>query len=290
MAMNLLKAGYSLLVWNRTKSKMDELLAMGATEARSPKEVAENSEIVITMVSNSEGVKEVVFGTLGIIEGTNKNMVLIDMSTISIQVSRLVAEALSKKGVEVLDAPVSGGEAGAKEGSLSIMVGGSNDVFERCLPIFKVLGKKITYMGKNGMGQATKICNQVICGLNIQAVCEGMMLGAKLGLDLDKMLEVVMAGAAKSWMLSSLGPKMLKRDFEPGFKIIHQQKDLRLALNEASERGLALPGTALVQQMLNIAESAGMAEKGTQASIVAMERIAGHKLTVNGMEKENHSS
>ena len=176
MAMNLLKAGYPMVVWNRTRSKMKPLLEAGAEGADSPKEVAE-------------------------------------------------------KGVKMLDAPVSGGDIGAKKGTLSIMVGGPKETFEECLPIFRVLGKKITYMGPSGMGQTTKLCNQVICALNIQAVCEGLMLGATAGLDLKKLLEVVTAGAAGSWMLSNLGPKMIERDFRPGFRISHQQKDLRLVLS-----------------------------------------------------------
>jgi len=279
MAMNLLKAGYPLTVWNRTRSKMDDLLAEGASGADSPKEVAEKSDVVITIVTDSPDVEEVVLGPQGVIHGAHPGLILIDMSTISPTVARKVAEEVSKKGVKMLDAPVSGGDVGAKEGTLSIMVGGPKETFEECLPILKVLGKRITYMGPNGMGQTTKLCNQVICALNIQAVCEGLMLGAKAGLDLEKLLEVVTAGAAGSWMLSNLGPKMAKRDFRPGFKIKHQQKDLRLVLSFAAELGLPLPGTALVQQMLRAAEAEKMGDKGTQAAIVAMEKLAGRKLT-----------
>jgi 3-hydroxyisobutyrate dehydrogenase-like beta-hydroxyacid dehydrogenase len=159
------------------------------------------------------------------------------------------------------------------------MVGGPRDAFEECLPIFECLGKKITYMGQTGMGQTAKLCNQVICALNIQAVCEGLMLGAMAGLDLKRLLEAVSAGAASSWMLLNLGPKMIERDFKPGFKIRHQQKDLRLALELAAELKLPLPGTALVQQMLRIAEAEGLGEEGTQAAIAAMEKIAGRKIT-----------
>ena len=280
MATNLIKKGYSLTVWNRTRYKMDDLLEMGAQGAESPKEVAQKSDIVITMVADSPDVEEVILGPNGVKDGVSEGMIVIDMSTISPQVTRQIAEVLSEVGVKMLDAPVSGGDIGAKQGTLSIMVGGQKDVFEKCLPIFETLGKRITHMGGNGMGQATKLCNQVICGLNIQAVCEGLMLGAKSGLDLNKLLEVVTAGAAGSWMLSNLGPKMLKNDFEPGFKIIHQQKDLRLALSAASDLGLPLPGTALVQQMLRAVEVEGMEEKGTQAAVMAMEKLAGRKLTV----------
>jgi len=278
MAKNLLAAGYPLTVWNRTMSKMKELLSLGAAGAASPMEVAEKSDVVITMVTDSPDVEEVVLGPSGVIEGARPGMTVIDMSTISPRVTRRVAEALAEKGARMLDAPVSGGDVGAREGTLSIMVGGPEETFRECLPILEVLGKRIMYMGGSGMGQTAKLCNQVICVLNIQAVCEGLMLGAKAGVDLEKLLEVVTAGAAGSWMLSNLGPKMVKRDFEPGFRVSHQQKDLRLALSAAAELGLPLPGASLVQQMFRAVEAEGMAGKGTQALIVAMEKLAGYRL------------
>lgn len=282
MATNLLKAGYPLTVWNRTRSKMEPLVEMGAAAGESPKDVAEKSDVVITMVADSPDVEEVILGPSGVIEGAHSGLIVIDMSTISPAVTRKIAEKLKEKGVEMLDAPVSGGDIGAKQGTLSIMVGGSEEVFKECLPIFEVLGKRITYMGTNGMGQTTKLCNQVICALNIQAVCEGLILGAKAGLDLEKLLSVVTAGAAGSWMLSNLGPKMVKRDFEPGFKMSHQQKDLRLALTFASQLNLPLPGTALVNQMFRAVEAAGLGSKGTQAAIIAMEKLAGFKVGESG--------
>jgi len=279
MALNLLNAGYKLTVWNRTRSKMDDLLAAGASGANSPREVAEKSDVVITMVSDSSDVEEVTLGPDGVIHGVHKGLVFIDMSTISPTVTRKVANELNAKGVKVLDAPVSGGEVGAKQATLSIMVGGQKETFDECLPILQALGKKITHMGLNGMGQTTKLCNQTICALNIQAVCEGLMLGAKAGLNLKKLLEVVTAGAANSWMLSNLGPKMVERDMRPGFKIKHQQKDLKLVLSFAAELGLPLPGTALVQQMLRAVEAEGLGEQGTQAAIVVMEKLAGKKIS-----------
>jgi 2-hydroxy-3-oxopropionate reductase len=278
MANNLMKAGFTLCVWNRTRSKMDELVLAGATPSVTPKEVAEKSDVVITMVSDSSDVEEVILGRSGIIEGGKAGTIVIDMSTISPQITRHIAEKLSIKGISMLDAPVSGGDAGAKEGTLSIMVGGSKEAFEESLPIFRVLGKRITYMGESGMGQATKLCNQVICAVNIQAVCEGLILGAKLGLNLEKLLEVVTAGSAGSWMLSNLGPKMIKHDFEPGFRISHQQKDLRLALSTAADLKLPLPFTSLVQQMFRSVEAEELGSKGTQALIIAMEKLAGIKI------------
>jgi 3-hydroxyisobutyrate dehydrogenase len=279
MALNLLNAGYKLTVWNRTKSKMDDLLAAGASGAESPKEVAEKSDVVITMVTDSSDVEEVTLGPEGAIYGAHKGSVFIDMSSISPTVTLKIANELKAKGAEVLDAPVSGGEIGAKQATLSIMVGGPKETFDKCLLILQVLGKRITHMGSNGMGQTTKLCNQVICALNIQAVCEGLMLGARAGLDLKKLLEVVTAGAAGSWMLSNLGPKMIERDMRPGFKIKHQQKDLKLVLSFAAELGLPLPGTALVQQMFRAVEAEGMGEQGTQAAIVAMEKLSGRKIS-----------
>jgi len=279
MAKNLLDAGYPLMVWNRTRPKMKELLELGAKGANSPKEVAENSDIVITMVADSPDVEQVVLGPSGVIEGAREGSILIDMSTISPDVTQNIAKKLADKGVKMLDAPVSGGDIGAEKGTLSIMIGGPEETYRECLPIFEVLGKKITYMGLNGMGQSTKLCNQVICVLNIQAVCEGLMLGAKAGLDLEKLLQVVTAGAAGSWMLSNLGPKMVKRDFAPGFRIRHQQKDLRLALQAAARLNLPLPTAALVHQIFRIAENEGLSEKGTQALIAAMEKIAGQEIT-----------
>ncbi|HIE14059.1 TPA: 2-hydroxy-3-oxopropionate reductase [Candidatus Bathyarchaeota archaeon] len=279
MAKRLLEAGYPLIVWNRTRSKMEELVSAGAKGANSPKEVAENSDIVITMVTDSPDVEEVVLGSNGVIEGTREGMILIDMSTISPYVAKRIAAKLAEKGVKMLDAPVSGGDIGAKQGTLSIMVGGSLDTYKKVLPIFKVLGKRITYMGPNGSGQMTKLCNQIICALNIQAVCEGLTLAAKAGLELEKLLNVVTAGAAGSWMLSNLGPKMVKGDFEPGFRIKHQIKDLRLVLEAASNLKLPLPGTALVQQMLRAVEAEGLGDKGTQALIVAMEKLANFKVS-----------
>jgi len=278
MAKNILKAGYPLTVWNRTKSKMDELLALGAKEAKSPREVAEKSDVVITMVSDSSDVEAVVLGPSGVIEGAKPGLIVIDMSTISPQVTQHIAKTLSEKGVKMLDAPVSGGDIGAKQGTLSIMVGGQKEAYEKSLPVLQALGKKITHMGGNGMGQATKLCNQVIVGLNLQAVCEGLMLGAKFGLDLDKLIEVISAGAGSSWGLANLGSRMLRRDFEPGFRVRHQQKDLRLALSAAADMGLPLPGTALVQQMFRAVESEGLGEKGTQALVVAMEKLAARQL------------
>ena len=275
MVANLLKAGFPVTVYGRRKLIVDELIGQGASSAGSPREVAQASDVVITMLPDSPDVREVVIGENGILSGAKPGMIVIDMSTISPSVTREIAETASKQDVDYLDAPVSGGEPGAAAGTLSIMVGGKSEVFEKCMAIFEALGKNIVHMGGVGMGQAAKLCNQVICVLNIEAVCEGLFLGAKSGLDLEKLLSVVSNGAAGSWMLANLGPKMLARDFEPGFRVKLQQKDLRLALAAADELKLALPGMSLVHQLFNTVEAAGMGEKGTQALVTALEKLAG---------------
>jgi len=278
MTRNLIKAGFTLTIWNRTRSKMNDLIDIGATAAASPRVVAEKSDVIVTMVSDSPDVESVVLGDNGVIEGSRKGQLVIDMSTISPDVTRSIAARLSEKEVDMLDAPVSGGEAGARDAALSIMVGGPRNRYEEAQPVLKAMGKRITYMGGNGMGQTAKLCNQVICALNIQAVCEGLMLGASAGLDLNSLLEVVTAGAANSWQLSNLGPKMVKRDFTPGFRIRHQLKDIRLALATAEGLKLPLPATGLVQQLFRAAEAEGLGEQGTQALIAGIEEIAGHLL------------
>jgi len=279
MCKNLLKAGYSITVWNRTASKMKEPVSMGATSADSPKEVAQKSDVVIIMVGDSPDVEEVVLGPSGVLEGAEPGLVVIDMSSISPIATQRITETLEKKGVKMLDAPVSGGDIGAREATLSIMVGGPKEVYEKCLPIFEAVGKQITYMGETGSGQAAKLCNQVICALHIQAVCEGLILGTKLGLDLERLLQVVTAGYANSRILSHLGPKMVNRDFEPGFRMLHQLKDLKNALNTAASLDLPLPCTSLVYQLFRGVGAMGLDEKGTQASILVMEKLAEQKLS-----------
>ena len=278
MAKNLIKAGYSLIVWNRTSSKMRELIELGAKSASSPKEVAKESDVVITMLTDSPDVEAVILGPSGVIEGAKKGLIAIDMSTISPVVTKRVAGKLADKGVEMLDAPVTGGEIGAINASLSIMVGGNEKVFEKCFPILQSLGKRVTFMGTHGNGQVAKLCNQIMCVMNIQGVCEGLALGAKAGIDLNKLIDVLTGGAANSWQLANLGPKIVGGDLEPGFKMKTQQKDLRLVLEAASEFNLPLPGTAIVNQIFRIVEAEGLGEKGTQAAIKAMEKISGYKI------------
>lgn len=280
MCKNLVRAGYAVNIWNRTASRMEEQISLGAMPCKSPKEVAEKSDFVMIMVGDSPDVEEVIFGPSGVMEGAALGLIVVDMSSISPAAERRFAGILKRKGVEMLDAPVSGGENGAREATLSIMVGGRKEIYEECIPVFGVLGKKITYMGESGSGQAAKLCNQVICALHIQAVCEGLIFGAKLGLDLERLLDVVTAGYANSRILTDLGPKILKKDFRPGFRMRHQLKDLKNALSTAAEVGLPMPCTSLVYQLFTSISAMGLQENGTQASILVMEKLAEHKLTV----------
>ena len=275
MALNLVKAGYELAVWNRTVSKMKPLVEAGATACASPAEVAERAGMIISIVSDSPDVEQVALGPNGVIESARPGLLYVDMSTISPRVAREVAARLAQKGTDMLDAPVSGGERGAVEGTLSIMVGGSSEGFERARPVFECLGRTVTHMGPGGSGQAAKLCNQVVCVLNILATCEGLMLARRSGLDIDQLLSAITKGAAGSWMLENLGPKMAARDFAPGFLVRLQQKDLRLVLETADELKLPLPGTGLVNQLFRAVEAAGGGELGTQALVTALERLSG---------------
>ena len=275
MARNLLKAGYPLTVWNRSQPAIDELARDGASGGSSPQDVARQSDVIITMVTDSPDVEKVALGPGGIIEGARPGLVHIDMSTISPAVTRRIAARLAEKGIEMLDAPVSGGDTGAHAGTLSIMVGGKEEVFERCRPIFEVLGRTIVHCGPNGAGQTVKLCNQIVVALNNLAMCEALLFATKAGVDTRRMLEAVGAGAASSWALLNLAPRILARDFQPGFKVAHQQKDLRLALETAEQQAIPLPGTSLVHQLFAAVEAEGLGAEGTQALVKALEKLAG---------------
>ena len=270
MALNLLKAGYSVRVFNRTASKMDPLIAAGAERSRSYADAADGRDVLITMLSDSDDVREVVLGPEGALSGCAKGTLIIDMSTISPGVVREIAETCRARGVEFLDAPVTGGESGAVAGTLSIMVGGEERVLDSVRQPLAAMGSKITYMGTSGSGQAAKLCNQVICGLNILAVSEGLALGEAAGLDPKRLLEAISGGAAGSWMLTNLAPKMIVGDWAPGFRIALQRKDLRLALELAEKSDLPLPGAACAKQTFDTAGASGWDDEGTQALIKAV--------------------
>ena len=275
MCLNLLKAGFQVTAWNRTDSKIREVVDFGAKAASSPIEVAKNADIIITIVSDSPDVQEVYLSDNGIIHGAREGSVAIDMSTISPTVTRDIADALKKKGVDMLDAPVSGGDTGAINGTLEIMKKKKKSVFERCLPVFQAMGKSITHVGDHGMGQTVKLCNQILVSVTNMAVCEAVTVAAAAGVDPKIMIEATKNGAAGSWQLSNLGSKMVDRDFAPGFMIDLQQKDLRLALETVRDVKVATPALALVHQLFNGSQANGEGAEGTQALVKSIERLAG---------------
>jgi 3-hydroxyisobutyrate dehydrogenase len=236
--------------------------------------VAARSEVVFTMVGDSPDVEDVATGVNGISAGAERGLIHIDCTTMSPSVTRDIAAAYESQGIDLVDAPVSGGEGGAVNATLSIMVGGKQDVFERCLPLLEVLGKTITYCGPSGAGQTVKLWNQVAVSVTNLAVCESLVLAAKAGVSPATMLQAISGGAASSWQLLNLGPKMIERDFRPGFKVWHQQKDLRLALEVARDKALPLPATSLVAQLFASVEADGLREEGTQALVKALEKLA----------------
>jgi 3-hydroxyisobutyrate dehydrogenase len=277
MAQNLLRAGFQVTVYNRTKPPVDLLLSSGAMGAPSPKAVAERSDVVITMVTDSEAVREVVLGKGGLIGGAHGGLVLIDMSTISPSVTRSVSATLAGKGVRMLDAPVSGGDSGARDGTLTIMVGGDAAVFDECFPILQVLGKKVVHMGPTGAGQLTKLANQILVACNMVGVCECLNFAKRAGLDIGKLIDSLSAGAASSWSLVNLGPRMAKRDFAPGFKVKLLQKDLRYVLETAGELDAPLPATSLVHGLYTQLEEKGLGDVGTQALLTAIEQLSSQR-------------
>ena len=246
----------------------------GAAEGGSPADVARRSDVVITIVGDSPDVEEVTLGAKGIIEGAHAGLVHIDMTTMSPQVTRRIAERLAEAGVEMLDAPVSGGQQGAIEGTLSIMVGGKAETLERCRPVLAAMGRKIVHCGPAGAGQTVKLCNQIAVALTNLGMCEALVFAARSGIDPRVMIEAVSAGAGTSWQLQNLAPRIVERDFRPGFKVAHQGKDLRLALEAAAAMAAPLPGTGLVAELFSALEADGLGEEGTQALVKALEKLA----------------
>lgn len=275
MTRNIAKAGFPLTVYNRTRAKAEELSAeIGCKVADTPRAAAEEASIVITMVSDVPDVEEVYLAPdAGILSGARPGLVCVDMGTVGAACARRVEAALSEKDVLFVDAPVSGGSWGAQQGTLSIMAGGTGEAFQACLPVFEAMGKKIVHCGPVGMGQTTKLVNQVVGALNLEAVCEGLRFAEKSGADIPAVLDAVGAGAAGSWAWNNLGARIAARDFAPGFKIAHQIKDLRLALEAAEEMGLHLPGVRLVLENLQVAQERlpNGGELGTQGMITALE-------------------
>jgi len=267
MAEHILRSGHRLTVFNRTPDKCAPLVAQGASPADSPAALASTCDIIITMLPDTPDVEAVLFGATGVWQELTPGKVIIDMSTISPAATINFANRLAEKNCEMLDAPVSGGQSGAQAATLTIMVGGKPEIFENCKPLFEAMGKNVFHLGPIGSGQKTKLVNQVICALNIVAMSEGLHLAKLAELDVQQAHKVVSSGAAGSWMLDNLAPRILQDDFKPGFMIKLQQKDLRLAHEFIKTIGADFPGTALTLSMFTKAVEQGLGEQGTQGFI-----------------------
>jgi 3-hydroxyisobutyrate dehydrogenase len=265
MAGHLLAAGYPLAIHTRTKSRAGDLLSRGAVWADSPGEAARDAQFIFICVPDTPDVQKVILGDDGVLKAISPGQIVIDHSTISPSATRELAAAVANRGGQFLDAPVSGGDTGARNATLSIMVGGEPAAYDTALPLLQKMGKTITHCGPSGAGQLTKLVNQILVSVTNLAVSEALVFARANGLDDQKTLDAVSGGAAASWQLSNLGPRMLKGDFSPGFMIKLQQKDLRLALVAAAEQKIHLRATGLVHELFDRAMEVGRAEQGTQA-------------------------
>ncbi len=275
MAANLLRSGHEVVVWNRTASRAQPLVEAGARLARSPAEVADIADIVMICVSDTPDVEAVVTGSDGILDGLDAGELVIDHSTISPSATKELAEAVQAKGASWIDAPVSGGSEGAERGTLSIMVGGSDEDVARARPYLESYGTTITHVGDVGAGQSVKLVNQILVVVNQLAVSEALLFAKAAGLDLQATLDAVVGGAAGSWMLANRGPQMIADDWRPGFTIDLQQKDLRLVLEAADELQFPVVATSLVHQLYLSLQRSGMGGEGNHALVKALEGMAG---------------
>src|ERR671916_392299 len=278
MAKNLIEAGHDLVVYNRTQEKAEELAGDGATVAGSPREVAEQSDVIITMLPDSPQVEEVLAGENGVLEGIKEGALVVDTSTISPVVTEELAAKVKEKGASMLDAPVSGGDVGAIEGTLSIMVGGSEEDFERARPLFEAMGKTVTHVGETGAGQVVKAANQIVVALTIEAVSEALVLGSKGGVAPEKILDVLGGGLAGNKVMEVKREKMLTHSFDPGFRIELHHKDLGIALAAGREYGVTLPVTAIVDQMLQDLRMRGRGDRDHSALLTLIEDSSGHEI------------
>lgn len=278
MALNLARAGYQLAVYARRSKMMAPLTQAGATACNSAAEVARHSDVIFICVADTPDVEEVILSEQGVLAGAREDSVVVDMSTISPSATRRFAEQLGEHGIHMLDAPVSGGEQGAIDGTLSIMVGGEPVIFERVLPLFELIGKNIVHIGPNGAGQVTKACNQIVVGQAIVAVGEALLLAEVSGVDPAKVRQALLGGFAGSRVLESHGQRMLDRNFKPGFKAALHHKDLRIAMESAHERGLALPGAAGAAQYLNAVVGQNKGENDSISILEIQEAASGVKV------------
>jgi 3-hydroxyisobutyrate dehydrogenase len=277
MCQHLIAKGYAATVYNRSKEKAQPLLDAGAAYADTPKVVAERSDVVFAIVGFPRDVREVFLGPQGALAGSRAGTVLVDMTTSEPSLAREIYDAAKAKGVYSIDAPVSGGDVGARNAALSIMVGGDAEAVAAVQPLFECMGKTIVHQGPAGAGQHTKMVNQVLIATNMIGVCEALLYGYKAGLDLNTVLQSVGSGAAGSWSLNNLGPRIIQRNFEPGFFVEHFIKDMRIALDEAERMNLALPGLALAKQLYEAVRAQGYGRKGTHALMLALEQLSNVK-------------
>jgi len=273
MCVHILKNGYALSVYNRTREKTGELCKEGANWLATPGDVAAASDVTFTMVGEPADVEQVILGKGGVLERSRPGSVIVDMTTSEPSLARRIYEEAKGKSVASLDAPVSGGDVGAREGTLAIMAGGDEEAFKRVLPVFELMGKNIAYMGGPGMGQHTKMSNQIVIAAAMVGVVESLLYARRAGLDLDAVIDIIGKGAASSWCLNQLGRRIVKGDFAPGFYIRHFVKDMGIALLEARRMKLSLPGLALANQFYTAAMAEGLETEGTQALYKVLDRL-----------------
>jgi 2-hydroxy-3-oxopropionate reductase len=281
MALNLLKAGFSLTVHNRSRPAVDALVGEGANGANSPREVAEASDVIFTNLPDSLDVEQVVLGPDGIIEGAAPGSIFIDNSTIKPESARSIAAELRSKDVSALDAPVSGGDVGAKAGTLAIMVGGPREAFDRVLPVLKAIGKSITYVGESGAGQVAKACNQIMVAAQMVAMGELLILAQRSGVDPRRVIDAIQGGAAQCWSLDVKPPRLFKGDRQPGFKAHMMHKDLGIVLDTARAYGMPLPSTSVHAQLYEAMLQLGMRELDNSAVLGVYETLVGERLLEN---------
>jgi 3-hydroxyisobutyrate dehydrogenase len=277
MCGHLQAKGYPTTIYSRTKSRAQSLIDKGATWADTPAAVAAASDVIFTIVGLPSDVREVYFGEKGILSAARKGAITVDMTTTEPSLSREIYDAGKAKGVSAVDAPVSGGDVGAKNATLSIMVGGDTDAVTKVMPLFQAMGKNIVHQGGAGNGQHTKMCNQIVLAGTIIGVCESLLYGYKAGLDLDTMLSSIAKGAAQCWILDNLAPKMVKRNFDPGFFVEHFEKDLGIVLEESKRMGISMPGLALVRQFYVALKSQGHGRLGYHALLLVLEQLSAVK-------------
>ena len=274
MCGHLQAKGYPTTIYSRTKSRAQSLLDKGAAWADTPAAVAAASDVIFTIVGLPSDVREVYFGDEGILSAARKGAITVDMTTTEPSLSREIYDAAKAKGVSVIDAPVSGGDVGAKNATLSIMVGGDSDAVAKVMPLFQSMGKNIVHQGGAGNGQHTKMCNQIVLAGTIIGVCESLLYGCKAGLDLDTMLSSITKGAAQCWILDNLAPKMVKRNFDPGFFVEHFEKDLGIVLEESKRMGISMPGLALVRQFYVALKAQGHGRLGYHSLLLVLEQLS----------------